>query len=181
MGKGGVYGSYVLIKLTKGTSKKYPAGAGAANESAPAGTGKASVSKKSPLVYMKEPVAKFLGFPKISPADELALSRKTVKTTINGKDVTRKVLTKSGATGASRSVTIRFKRLEDIGGKKVASVKVAVPSSHSFGDMVDELINCPAAAKIAQIVSFSGRTISYDTPYKPQLVGTGKNKALPSG
>ena len=181
MNKGGVYGSYVLVKFTKGTSKRYrdKGAKGALNESAPSNA-KDKASSRSPLAYVKEPVAKFFGWAITSPTDLLASSTKLVKTRINGTDKTVKVLTQSGATGASRSVTVKFKRLETMGGKTVASVKIAVPSSHTFGNMVDEIINSGAKDKVAQIVSFSGRTLTFATPYKPQLAGA-KPKQIGSG
>jgi hypothetical protein len=178
MAKGGVYGSYVPVLFSKGTSKKFPlvkatgTGSVAANKAA---------SEKSPIAYVKEPVAKFLGFAKISPTDYIKRCTKKVKTKINGKDEDVEVFTAQGATGASRSVTVKFKRPETIGGKSVASVKVAVPYSHTFGNMVDELANCAATPKIAQIVSYSGRTVTWDTPFKKQLVGTGKQKQIAGG
>ncbi len=178
-GKGGVYGSYVLVKFMKGTSKRYrdKGAKGGAEVSA----AKDKASSKSPLAYVKEPIAKFFGFPTSSPTDLLAASTKLVKTRINGTDKTVKVLGKSGATGAGRSVTVRFKRLETIGGKSVASVKIAVPSSHIFGNMVDEIINSTAAPKVAQIVSYSGRKLTFATPYHPQLAAGGKPKQIAPG
>jgi hypothetical protein len=179
MSKGGVYGSFVMVKLAKGTSKRYrdKDAKGAAGTS----DKKDATSSRSPLVYIKEPIAKFFGFPVISPTDLLKASTKIVKTRINGENRAVRTLTVGGATGASRSVTVRFKRLETIGGKSMASVKIAVPSSHTFGNMVDEIMNSTAAAKVAQIVSYSGRTLTFATPYHPQLAAGGKQKALAAG
>ena len=67
--------------------------------------------------------------------------------------------------GASRSVTIKFKKLEKIGGKDVASVKMAMPSSHTFGDMVTMLTSRTNASVIAAIVSPSGRTMTFQSAY----------------
>ena len=179
MNKGGVYGSYVPILFTKGTSKSFPLVGGAAAATKPKDNfgDKNGDSKKSPIAFVKEPVAKFFGFARISPTDYIKRCTKTVKTKINGKPEEVEVFTEQGATGASRSVTVRFKRLENIGGKTVASVKIAVPYSHTFGNMVDELANCTATPKIAQIVSFTGRTVTWDTPYKAQLAGAGRPKS----
>jgi hypothetical protein len=46
--------------------------------------------------------------------------------------------------------------------------------------MVDEIMNSTAAAKVAQIVSYSGRTLTFATPYHPQLAG-GKQKQIGPG
>jgi hypothetical protein len=175
MSKGGVYGSFVLVKLTKGTSKRYK------NKSADAKateTAKDKASSRSPLVYVKEPIAQFFGFAQVSKTDLLKDSTKSVKTTINGQVRTVKTTVNSGATGAGRAVTVKFTKLEKIGGKDVASVRVAMPSSHTFGNMVDELINAKNNESIAAIVSPSGRTMTFKTPYHPKLNG---QKALPAG
>ncbi len=66
MGKGGTYGSYSLIKLDKGTSQEFPSGGKGAVGNIPAAKGK---SKKSPLVYVKRPIADYFGWQIISKTD----------------------------------------------------------------------------------------------------------------
>lgn len=162
MGKGGVFGSYVLVSLDQGTSIRYGQD-GVAKENV-AGTN----SPKSPLVYIKSPIAKFFGFKELTPTEAREKSTKTVKSKINGKEVERQVTLVSGATGASRSVTVKFTKLVKIGGKDVASVKVAMPSSCTFGDMVKILTESSPASNIAAIVSPTGRSMTFKTAYNPK-------------
>jgi hypothetical protein len=159
-GKGGVYGSFVMVKLTKGTSKEFPLAGDKKDKTT--GTGK---SRKSPMAYIKEPIAKFFGFPEVTPADMIKESTKQVKTKINGKEETVTSMVNMGATGASRSVTVKFAKLVKIGGKDVASVKIAMPSSHTFGNMVQEIMESKSAGDVAAIVSPVGRTMTFKTPY----------------
>jgi hypothetical protein len=168
-GKGGVYGSFVMVRLKKGNSKRY------ANDPAKAKTSKAKVtgegygnSDKCPIVYIKDPIAKFFGFEIINPMDMVRLMTKEVETTINGKTEKINKLVSMGATGASRSVTVRFKKLENIGGKKVASVNIAMPSSHRYSDMLQELMIGPKANLIAQVVSPAGKAMTFQAAYSPK-------------
>lgn len=162
MGKGGVYGSFVTCKLKKGTSKRFNAD----------GSEKKAVAVdqfvKSPMVYIKEPIAKYFGFEIVLPDDLLEARTKEVKTTINGKKTTVKTMVSMGSTGASRSVAVKFKKLTKIGGKDVASVKVAMPSSHTFGDMVQEIMTkTEVVSNIAIIVSPEGKSMVFGTAYNP--------------
>jgi hypothetical protein len=159
-GKGGVYGSFVMVKFTKGTSKEFPL-AGDKKDKAASG----AKSRKSPMAYVKEPIAKFFGFTEVTPADMIKESTKEVKTKINGKEETVKVMVNMGATGASRSVTVKFTKLVNIAGKEVASIKIAMPSSHTFGNMVQEIMETKASGDIASIVSPVGRSMVFKTPY----------------
>jgi hypothetical protein len=178
MSKGGVYGSFVLVQFDKGTSKKFPLvkatgeGSVAANKAA---------STKPPFAYIKSAVAKYFGFKEISKADMLTKMTKTVKTTINGKAETITKFTPSGATGASRSVTVKFTKLVNIGGKQVASVSIAMPSSHTFGDMLKEITEAPNNTdSIAAIVSPAGKSVTYKEIYNPKSKNKNQ-KALPAG
>jgi hypothetical protein len=168
MGKGGVYGSFVMINFTKGTSKRFdPEGK---EKKAIAGTG----SSKPSVAWVKEPVAKYFGLTEITPADMLKKASRDVKTKINGKDQTVKTMVSMGATGASRSVTVRFTKLVTIGGKQVASVKVAMPSSHTFSNMVQELMESKNSGDIAAIVSPEGKSMTFKTPYNPKTANRKK-------
>jgi hypothetical protein len=174
-GKGGVYGSFVMVRLAKGNSKQYPM------EGKTEKTGKGTVSgvdkgnsTRCPITKMKDPIAKFFGFEIIQPMDMVRLATQTVETTINGKKQTVSKLTKMGTTGASRSITVKFTALQTIGGKQVASVKVAMPSSHTFKDMVTELMSGSQTGVIAQIVSPSGSTMSFKAAYSSKKKASGK-------
>ena len=163
MGKGGVYGSFVMCHLKKGASKRYK----------PDGTeikpkdGLSSI--KSPMAYIKEPIAKYFGFDVVLPDDLLKMRTKEVMTKINGKETKVNTMVSMGATGASRSITVRFKKLTKIGGKDVASVKIAIPSSHTFGNMVQEIMTkTGVVSNIASIVSDSGKSMTFGTPYSPK-------------
>ena len=160
MAKGGVYGSFVMCHLKKGTSKRYkPDG----TEIKPSGDLK---SVKSPMVYIKDPIAKYFGFEVVLPDDLLKMRTKKVKTKINGKETTVDTMVSMGSTGASRSLTVRFKKLTNIGGKDVASVKIAIPSSHTFGNMVQEIMTkTNVVGNIAAIVSDSGKSMTFGTAY----------------
>jgi hypothetical protein len=166
-GKGGVYGGFVMVALKGGTSQRYSLKAKEGQKALPpaGGVSAGGASSKSNLVMVKEPIAKFFGFEIAVPMDVVRSSLKDVATKINGNPVTRKVMVNQGATGAGRSLTIKFKKLEKIGGKEVASVKMAIPSSHTFGDMVQVLMTRTNASSIAAIVSPSGRTMTFQTAY----------------
>jgi hypothetical protein len=159
-GKGGVYGSFVMVHLEKGTSQRYKQDG---KREKPKDGAK---STKSPMVYIKEPIAKYFGFKIVDIQAMMTMRTKVVKTKINGQDVATKTLVSMGATGASRSVTVKFKRLTNIGGKEVASVKIAMPSSHTFGNMVQEItLRTDVVSNIAAIVSPDGKTLTLGTAY----------------
>jgi hypothetical protein len=159
-GKGGVYGSFVMVHLEKGTSQRYKQNG---KREKPKGDEK---SVKSPMVYVKEPIAKYFGFKIVDIQVMMEKRTKIVKTKINGQDVATKTLVSMGATGASRSVTVKFKKLTKIGGKDVASVKIAMPSSHTFRDMVMELtLKTDIVSNIAAIVSPEGKSLTLGTAY----------------
>lgn len=172
MSKGGVYGAFVMVKLTKGTSKEFPLAKDAkAVGNIPAAAGK---SRKSPMVYIKEPIAKYFGFTEITPADMLKQFSRKITTKINGKPEEVTKMVSQGATGAGRSVTVKFTKLEKIGGKDVASIRVAMPSSHTFGNMVQEIMESKSSGNIAAIVSPAGKSMTFKTAYNPKTGG--KNK-----
>ena len=158
-GKGGVYGSFVMVKLAKGTSKRFKED----------GTEKAVIpgykSAKSHMVYIKEPIAKYFGFAEVTPADMLKEFSKKVKTKVNGKEVELTTMVSQGATGAGRSVTVKFTKLVKIGKKDVASVKIAMPNSHTFGNMVQEIMETKSSGDIAAIVSPEGKSMTFKSPY----------------
>jgi hypothetical protein len=163
MGKGGIYGGYVLCKFDDGTSKEYPLNPAT-------GTGSEAVnkakSKRSPMVYIKAPVAEFFGWAPLTKKEATIAQTKTVKTMINGKPQTISKLVKMGTTGASRSVTVKFSKLQKINGKEVASLKVAMPSSYTFTDMMAKILESnKGVADIAAIVSPAGCSRTFGTPY----------------
>jgi hypothetical protein len=160
MGKGGVYGSFVMIEFKKGKSKEFPMDAKDADAN------KAQKYKKSPLAYVKAPVAKYFGWAEMTQADMLRIMTKKVKTKINGKDAEVEKMVPSGATGAGRSVTVKFTKLVKIGGKDVASINIAMPTSHTFANMVQEIMESKQGTEaIAAIVSPDGNAITFKTPY----------------
>jgi hypothetical protein len=167
-GKGGVYGSFVMVKFTKGTSKRFDKD-GKAKANIP-GFG----SSKCHFAYVKEPIAKYFGFTEVTPADMIKESTKQVKTTVQGKPQTLTTMVSQGATGASRSVTVKFTKLVKIGGKDVASIKIAMPSSHTFGNMVQEIMESKTSGDIAAIVSPEGRSMVFKTPYNKKTAGRKK-------
>jgi hypothetical protein len=158
-GKGGVYGSFVMVKFTKGTSKKFD------KEGKEKAHITGTTSAKSPVAWVKEPIAKYFGLTEVTAADMLKLAARKVKNTIHGKEVELTTLVSMGATGASRSVTIKFTKLVTIGKKKVASVKMAMPSSHTFSNMVQEIMESKSSGDIAAIVSSDGKSMTFKTPY----------------
>lgn len=159
MGKGGVLGAFVMCEFAGGTSKSFPSGDKESSKN----------KKKSSLVYVKEPIAKFFGFPEANLARIQELRKRTVKTKINGKEETIQTSVRVGTTGASRSVRIRFTALQSIGGKSVASVNLAMPTSFTFGDMVKFLsLNKEKSNVIASIISPDGSAVTFRTPYSPK-------------
>jgi hypothetical protein len=167
-GKGGVYGSFVMVKLKKGTSKRFLKDG--AEKEVIAGY----QSSKSHMVYIKEPIAKYFGFTEVTPADMLKDFTKTVKTKVNGKAVELKTMVSQGATGAGRSVTVKFTKLVKIGGKDVASIKIAMPNSHTFGNMVQEIMESKSSGDIAAIVSPEGKSMTFKTPYNKKAAARKK-------
>jgi hypothetical protein len=160
-GKGGVYGSFVMCHLKKGTSKRYGKDGVAIKPK------DGATSSKSPMVYIKAPVAKYFGFEIVLPDDLLKMRTKKVKTIINGKEQEVTTMVSMGSTGASRSITVKFKKLTNIGGKDVASVKIAMPSSHTFGNMVQEIMTkTNVVSNIAAIVSNEGKSMAFDSAYR---------------
>jgi hypothetical protein len=173
-GKGGVYGSFVMVRLAQGNSKQYPMDADKTkNSKAAVGGADKGTSTKCPVTKMKEPVAKHFGFEIMTPKSMVLLSTKPVTTKINGKVETVNKLVSMGSTGASRSITVVFKALTNIGGKEVASVKIPMPSSHTFGDMVKEIMEGARSNSIAQIISPAGKAMTFGTSYS----STKKKKA----
>ncbi len=168
MGKGGVYGSFVMVNFTKGTSKRFMEDGKV--KPVIAGTG----SSKPSVAWVKEPIAVFFGFTQITAADMLKKASRQVKTKINGKEQTITTQVSMGATGASRSVTVKFTKLVTIGGKQVASVKIAMPSSHTFSNMVQEIMESKNAGDIAAIVSPEGQSMTFKTPYNPKTANRKK-------
>ena len=167
-GKGGVYGSFVMVDFKKGTSKRFDKD-GAEKAHIP-GTG----SHKPSVAYVKEPIAAYFGFTQITPADMIKKSSRTVTTTINGKEQKLTTTANMGATGASRSVTVKFTKLVKIGGKDVASIKIAMPSSHTFSNMVQEIMESKSSGDIAAIISPVGRSMIFKTPYNKKTAGRKK-------
>jgi hypothetical protein len=165
-GKGGVYGSFVMVRMKRGNSMQYPLDAAKTKTSKATVTGEGiGKSTKCPVTKMKEPVAKFFGLEIIIPKDMILLATKPVTTKINGKEQTINKLVSMGSTGASRSITIVFKALQTIGGKQVASVKMPMPSSHRFSDMLQELMEGTKANLIAQVISPEGKAMTFGTSY----------------
>jgi hypothetical protein len=163
MGKGGTYGSFVMIEFKKGKSKEFPL------DKEKAEANKAAKYKKSPLAWVKAPIAKYFGWAEMTQADMLRLMTKQVKTKINGKEETVEKMVPSGATGAGRAVTVKFTKLVKIGGKDVASINIAMPTSHTFSNMVQEIMESKQGTDaIAAIVSPDGKAMTFKTPYNPK-------------
>jgi endonuclease IV len=166
MGKGGVYGSFVMVKMAKGTSKEFSL----KNDNKTAE--QSGVYKKSPLVYIKAPIAKHFGWAEMTQADMLRTMIKKVTTTINGKTQTIEKMVPQGATGAGRAVTVKFTKPQNIGGKAVNSINIAMPTSHTFANMVQEIMESKQGTEtIAAIVSPAGKSMTFKTPYNPKAKG----------
>jgi hypothetical protein len=171
-GKGGVYGSFVMVRLKKGNSQRFPSDPAKAKPHKAKQTGEGlGKSDKCPIVYIKDPIAKFFGFEIINPMDMVQLMTQEVTTKINGKEEKIKKLVSMGATGASRSITVRFTALQTIAGKKVASVKIAMPSSHRFSDMLQEIMIGGRSNIIAQVISPEGKAITFKAAYNAKKKG----------
>jgi ribosomal protein L25 (general stress protein Ctc) len=163
-GKGGVYGSFVMVRFKKGTSKKFDKD----GKLMPVIPGYGS--SKSHYAMVKQPIAKYFGFDEVTPADLIKESTRKINTTIQGKAQEVTTMVKQGATGASRSVTVRFTKLVTINKKKMASIKIAMPSSHTFSNMVQEIMETKNSGDIAAIVSNDGSSMTFKTPYNPKKV-----------
>ena len=165
-GKGGVFGSFVMVRLKKGNSQRFANDPTKAKVSGAKVTGTGfGASDKCPIVYIKEPIAKFFNFEIIKPMDMVQLMTKEIDTKINGQPQKIKKLVSMGATGASRSITVKFTALQNIGGKKVASVKIAMPSSHRYSDMLQEIMIGDRSNVIAQIVSPQGKAMTFKAAF----------------
>jgi hypothetical protein len=139
-----------------------------------AATTKTEPNKKSPVVWIKEPIAKYFGFKEITPADMLKMSTREVMTKINGNAQKIKTMVNMGSTGAGRSITVKFTKLVKIGGKDVASVKIAMPTSHTFANMVQEIMEAKTSGDVAAIVSPEGRSMTFKTPYNKKAAARAK-------
>jgi hypothetical protein len=161
-GKGGTIGSFVMVQFKLGASKRFK----------PDGTEKEHIagtkSAKSPMAMVKQPIAKYFGFDEVTSAAMLKLATRVVKVKINGKEQELKTTVKMGATGKSRSVTVRFTKPQKIGEKTVNSIKIPMPSSHTFGNMVQEIMESKGAASVASVVSPTGASRVFHTPYNPK-------------
>lgn len=161
---GGISSDYVLCSLPNGTSWNYKdksVDPKTQSKEAVAAAKLKTGSNKSPMVYIKEHVAKFFEIPTVTPEEMQKAMVRTKSLTYNGEThESTSLATNMGATGKSRSVRVVFKKAETINGKKVLSVNIPMPSSYTFGNMVKLLLSRPnVAAKIAQIVSPSGKAL----------------------
>ncbi len=186
---GGIRSDFVMCEFPDGTSWKYGltqaqknnagTNAGVISEQKRAANkdNKGTSSNKSPMAYVKEAVAKYLQIPIITPEKMQKAMLRTKELTFDGeKHKTSSLATNMGATGASRSVTVRFKKLTNIGGKQVASIKVTMPYSYTMANMIKFLMSRPSVAtNIAQIVSPAGKTITFSTKYKAKRTGSRAN------
>jgi hypothetical protein len=168
MSKGGIKSSYVMCHFLNGTSWKFgkhPAGASEeikAKDKSKGGTNKIEYAK------VKEEVAKYFGL-RIATAAEM-LKESTRTRTLKVGETTHQVKSavKMGATGASRSVTVKFKKLTKIGGKDVASCKITMPSAYTMRDMITFVMQSSVSNNVAAIVSDKGNSWTFGTPYKPK-------------
>lgn len=172
MGKGGTYGAFVMCQFPNGTSWKYEKIALNASAEVKEKAKKGKGSNKSPMAKVKKPIAKFFAIPLVVPMEMVKGSIRTRMLNINGIAHETKSLAVMGATGRSRSVTVRFKKLEDIGGKKVASVNIPMPYSYTMTDMITFLMSSSKSNSIAAIVSDKGNSWTFGTPYNPKRKDT---------
>jgi hypothetical protein len=168
MSKGGVLGGFVMCQFPNGTSWKYEKVSLNASTEVKEAAKRKDGSNKSPMAKVKEPVAKFFGIPLVVPAEMLKASIRTKKLNINGITHETKSAVKMGATGRSRSVTVKFKKLEKIGKKDVASVRVTMPYSYTMRDMITFLMQSNKSNSIAVIVSDKGNSWTFGTAYNPK-------------
>ena len=163
MGKGGTLGGFIPFSFPGGTSWKFEKiGINATTEKKEAAKAKAGESNKSPIAFVKEPIGLFFGLKKPSPGNRTKGSIKTRKLIINGVTHETQAASAEGSTGRSRSVTVKFTKLQTIGGKQVASVKIAMPSSYTMNNMLNFLTKGPKRAIIAAIVSNTGHSWVYE-------------------
>jgi hypothetical protein len=194
---GGVLSDYVLCNFPNGTSwnfvssnrAKGASGAGGQQvldlnvqaEETLAAQKKKTGSNKSPMAYVKEDIAKFFDIPRPTPAEVAKAMTRTKEIRINGEPhKIKSMATNMGSTGKSRSVTVKFKSLQNIGGKQVASVKIAMPASYTVGDMIRFLMESRKSNLIAAIVSPKGKAVTYGNAYKRNKK-RGNQRALPAG
>jgi hypothetical protein len=172
--KGGVYGSFVPFTFPGGTSWRFEKETPSSTEEKKASNKKKGGSNKSPIAYLKEPVGIFFGLKKVKPGDRTDSNIKTKKLTINGITHEVQSAVKSGSTGKGRSVTVKFKTRQKIGGKEVASVNIAMPASFTVTNMLDFLTKGPRKAQIASIVSPEGNSWVYQSSANNLTRGRGK-------
>jgi hypothetical protein len=173
MSKGGVLGGFVMCHFPNGTSWRYGKHpAGASEEVKAREKGGKDKTNKVEYAKVKEPIAKFFAIPIVVPAEMLKASIRTKKLTINGVTHESSSAVKMGATGRSRSVTVKFKSLQTIGKKKVASVRVTMPSSYTMKDMITFIMQSGRAGTVAAIVSDKGNSWTFGTAYTPKKTGT---------
>jgi hypothetical protein len=168
MAKGGVYGGFVMCQFPNGSSWKYHKDKEGDSEEVKAANKKKDGSNKSPMAKVKEPIAKFFAIPIVVPAEMLKASLRTKNLTINSVAHKTVSAVKMGATGRSRSVTVKFKSLQTIGKKKVASVKVTMPYSYTMKDMITFIMQSARANTVAAIVSDKGNSWTFGTVYNPK-------------
>jgi hypothetical protein len=180
MAKGGVYGSFVMCQFPNGSSWKYNKQDPGASEEVKALDKQKVGSNKSPMAKVKEPVAKYFSIPIVVPSEMLRASVRTKKLTINGVAHESKSAVKMGATGKSRSITVKFKKLTKIGGKDVASVKITMPYSYTMRDMITFIMQSNKSNNVAAIVSDKGNSWTFGTAYNAKRKGSG-SPALPPG
>jgi hypothetical protein len=122
------------------------------------------------MAYVKAPVADFFGWEPLTKKDAIKAMTRTVTTMINGKPETVEKMVNMGTTGASKSVTVKFSKLEKINGKEMASIKIAMPTSYTFANMLQKILQSnKGTANIAAIVSPDGSSKTFGTPYTPKL------------
>lgn len=180
MSKGGVYGGFVMCQFPNGTSWKYDKVAPNASAEVKEAAKRKDGSNKSPMAKVKSPVAKFFAIPIVVPMEMVKAAVRTKSLSINGQTHKTKSLATMGATGRSRSVIVKFKKLEKIGGKDVASVHVTMPYSYTMTDMITFLMSSGRSNSIAVIVSDKGNSWTFGTPYNAKRKGSGQ-PALPPG
>lgn len=168
MGKGGVPSAYVMCEFRNGNSWRFKKTAQNASEEVKKANERKSGSNKSPMVWVKEAVAKYFGFMEVTPAEMLKMATRTRKQKFNGIEDSTPGLVSMGATGKGRSVTVKFTKPQKIGGKQVNSVKIAMPASYTMRDMIKMLMETKQSANIAAIVSDKGKSWTFKTPYNPK-------------
>jgi hypothetical protein len=168
MSTGGVLGGFVMCQFPNGTSWKYRKETATTSEETKVADKKKEGSNKSPMAKVKEPIAKFFAIPIVVPAEMLKASLRTKNLTVNGMTHKTVSAVKMGATGRSRSVTVKFKSLQTIGKKKVASVRVTMPYSYTMKDMITFIMQSQRANTVAAIVSDKGNSWTFGTAYNPK-------------